>query len=263
MIRRHDILVRSLGTDACIASEVDAAAIAAALTAFEADVVVHLATRFVAQHEVADVEDLVRANVLFGASLMEAAARVGTPVINVTSFWQHAHSKVRHPNSLYAATKNALLAITDYYRDQGVLKIDDLVLYDVYGEGDIRRKLLALLIDAAKSGAAIELSSGRQLINLLHVNDVVAGILHEANRLLSGDGGACYAVRASEFLTIRQVAATVEAALSLPVNARWGAREDRPGEMREPWIIADTLPGWSPSIALVDGIKRIAEGGAS
>jgi nucleoside-diphosphate-sugar epimerase len=259
MIRRNDVLVRSRGTDTVVASEVDAVTIAAALEEFQADVVVHLATKFVAQHEISDVDDLVKANVLFGASLLEAAARVGAPVLNINSFWQHVHGQLRSPNSFYAATKNALLAITDYYRDRGDLRIDDLVLYDVYGEGDTRRKLLMLLIDAAKSGEAIELSSGRQLINLLHVDDVVEGILHEANRLMGSEGGACYAVRASEFLTIREVAETVEAALSMPIDARWGARADRPGEMRDPWFIADVLPGWNPSITLLDGVRRIAE----
>jgi nucleoside-diphosphate-sugar epimerase len=261
LIRRNDVLVRSRGEELCVArgTERDALAVAGALQAFDADVVVHLATAFIAQHQTADVDALIHSNVLFGAFVLEAAARSGVPVVNVTSFWQHVDGTLRNPNSLYAATKNALLAIADFYRNRDDLRILDLVLYDVYGERDTRRKLLTVLVEAAKSGKAIELSSGLQLINLLHVDDVVSGILQAVDCLMSGDQAACYSVKAEAFLTIREVVAEVEVALSVQLEARWGARTDRLGEMLEPWIVADAVPGWRPTIALDTGIRRIAQ----
>jgi nucleoside-diphosphate-sugar epimerase len=261
LIRRNDVLVRSRGEELCVArgTERNALAVAGALQGFDADVVVHLATAFVAQHQTADVDALIHSNVLFGAFVLEAAARSGVPVVNVTSFWQHVDGTLRNPNSLYAATKNALLAIADFYRNRDGLRILDLVLYDVYGERDPRRKLLTVLVEAAKTGKVVELSGGMQLINLLHVDDVVSGILQAADCLIGGDQAMCYSVKAEAFLTIREVVSEVEAALSMQLEARWGARTDRPGEMLEPWIVADTVPTWSPTVPLDAGIRRMAE----
>jgi nucleoside-diphosphate-sugar epimerase len=220
------------------------------------DCVVHVATRFIAQHEPSDVGELIDANVRYGAAVLEAASCAGASVVTVGSYWQHAESSWRHANSLYAASKTALDVVADYYEEHRRLQLRNVILYDVYGPGDPRQKILALIVNAALSGAPLELSSGFQLINLNHVDDIVQGLVLAAMR--TKDGGETTCLRSADFISIRQLVTAVEEALGRAVDARWGERPDRAGEMREPWEVAPILAGWQPNITLSDGIREIA-----
>lgn len=194
--------------------------------------------------------------------MLEASARVDARITTARSFGQHAESNWRHPNSLCAASKNAFGALVDYYAVREGLCVRSVVPYDVYGAGDPRRKLLALVIEAALSGEPLELSRGFQLVNLTHVDDVVAGVVQCVHTRPSAVAPEIVSLRSAEFLSIRAVVDVVEQALKRPVAARWGARPDRPGEMREPWDVAPVLAGWVPRIGLADGICEAAAASA-
>jgi nucleoside-diphosphate-sugar epimerase len=239
----------------------DAKGLADAFAELGVDHVLHLATRFIAQHQPGDIADLIDSNVRYGTAILDAAATVEAGVTTVGSYWQHAGSEWRHANSLYAASKSALDVIADFYVQQRQLRLSNVVLYDVYGEDDPRRKLMSVVVEAALSGAPLELSSGHQLINLTHVDDVAAGLLGvvEASRDAQASPSV-QCLRSPDFHSIRSFVSIVEEALGASVRAEWGARPDRPGEMREPWEVAPVVRGWAPRVALVDGVCRVAAG---
>ena len=237
----------------------DASYLSEAFAEQSVDHVLHLATRFVAQHDPSDIAGLIDSNVRYGTAVLDAAASVGAAVTTVGSYWQHAGSEWRHANSLYAASKSALDVIADYYVQQRQLQLSNVVLYDVYGEGDPRRKLMSVVVEAALTGTPLELSSGHQLINLTHVDDVADGLLAVvAAHRSDGAPPAVQCLRSSDFHSIRAFVAIVEQALGKTIDARWGAREDRPGEMREPWGVAPVVDGWTPLVSLADGVRRVA-----
>ena len=78
--------------------------------------------------------------------------------------------------SLYAATKQALAVIVEYYVRVRGLDATTVTLFDTYGPGDVRPKLVPLLLRAARDGAPVDMSDGGQLIDLTYVDDVVAGL---------------------------------------------------------------------------------------
>src|SRR4051812_1833664 len=85
--------------------------IVARLKACKPDVVFHLASLFVSDHRVQDVQNLVESNLLFGTQLLEAMAQAGVKrIINTGTSWQ-----CPHPFNLYAATKQAFESILGYY----------------------------------------------------------------------------------------------------------------------------------------------------
>ena len=224
-----------------------------------ASCVIHLATCFAAQHRVGEVSKLVDSNVVFGAEVLEAAAKAEIPVVLTSSYWQYMEGEHRKPNSLYAASKNALLSLADYYKLWEDLSFTELVLYDVYGPRDPRRKITSLLLQAIKDGSEIELTSGTQLINLTHVDDVACGVLLAATRASRGSGAGLFTLRSDDFLTIRELASAVEDVVGRTLNAKWGTRPDRPGEMRSPWLVGEVLPGWIPTVSLKDGLRKLVE----
>ena len=220
---------------------------------FAPDVVVHLATHFLASHEVSDIPELMRSNIEFGTLVLEGASRSAARVANVNSAWQHVDGAEYSPVSLYAATKQAFSDFATYYSQVRDVEIRDVTLFDSYGPGDTRMKLIPLLLDAARSGASLDMSDGQQLIDLTYVDDVALGLLHAA---LASDVPSSTVIRSWKPLTIREVVAHVESVTGASLAVNWGVRPARPREMRTDWVFGSALPGWQPSVTFDEGIAR-------
>jgi len=244
--------------------------VAAAVNAAGPDVIFHLASLYLADHRAEQVADLVASNVLLTAQLAEAASAAGTgvPLLNTGTAWQASGQQREEkagyaPVNLYAATKQAGADLLRYYADARGLPALTLRLFDTYGPGDTRRKLVQLLVEAAQAGEPLGMSPGEQRIDLTHVDDAVGAFLVAAKRLLNADAGAFEDFYVSgDRLSVRELAGRVGEALGRDVPARFGERPYRPREVMEPVAAAPLLPGWSPSVTLSEGIRALAGMGA-
>jgi nucleoside-diphosphate-sugar epimerase len=226
------------------------------------DVVFHLAAVFVAEHRPEDVAPLLQANLLFATQLAEAMRAAGVcMLVNTGTVWQHYGGRGYDPVNLYAATKQAFEAILAYYVNAHAFRVATLVLSDTYGPGDARPKLMTALWRAARSGERLAMSSGRQLLDLVYVDDVVDAYL-AAERALrtAAPGHQHYHVSSGAPLRLTELVAAFEAAAGVEIAAEWGARPDRAREMLLPWT-GSPPPGWQPRTALADGIRRSAPPG--
>jgi nucleoside-diphosphate-sugar epimerase len=229
------------------------------------DVAIHLASLFLVQHTPADVAGLVASNVLFGTQLAEAMARHNvTRLLNTGTFWQHFENRAGSPVNLYAATKEAFEAVLQYYVEADGLRVLTLKLFGTYGPGDPRPKLLALLRGAAASREPVAMSPGDQLLDLVHIDDVVEAYCVALDRLLANrvEGHERYAVSSGDPRPLRAVAAVFEEAAGVKLSVQWGGRPYRPREVMRPWDRGQPLPGWRPGVGLLDGFRRtLAAGG--
>ncbi|MHB8318015.1 MAG: NAD-dependent epimerase/dehydratase family protein [Acidimicrobiales bacterium] len=236
------------------------AAIRLAVSASDPDVCFHLASQFVAQHSTDDVETLVANNVAFGARVVEELSRQ-RPIllVNTGTAWQHVDGQPYRPSTLYAATKQAFQDILQYYSVAGLLRVVNLKLFDTYGANDPRPRLLPLLIEAARTSEVLEATPGEQLIDLVHVDDVVNAFLVAAETHLHMEAPLfeSFAVSSGTPITVRELVARIEGVVGHTVPVRWGGRSYRPQEMLSYWRAGDPLPCWSPQIPLDDGLREL------
>jgi nucleoside-diphosphate-sugar epimerase len=223
-------------------------------------VVFHLASLFLAQHQPQDIASLIQSNLLLGTHLLEAMAQA--PVqrfINTGTAWQHnTHGDLRAAN-LYAATKQAFESLIDWYVDMHRMRVVTLKLFDTYGPGDRRRKLIPLLLDSARTGTSLAMSPGEQLIDLVYIDDVIDAFL-AADRVLAdaADGShARYAVSSGRPVSLRQLVATLERVRGQSLGVQFGARPYRPREIMVPWQTGVAVPGWTPKVTLEAGLTRV------
>ncbi|MBX9928982.1 MAG: NAD(P)-dependent oxidoreductase [Gemmatimonadaceae bacterium] len=230
------------------------------LAASGAPCVVHLATRFVAEHRADEVEPLVHDNIAFGARLLEAmTASEVTAIVHAGTAWQHYENRDYSPVSLYAATKEAFAAIVRYYVEIRGVRAVGCEFTDMYGAGDTRKKVLWAMRNAVATGAALSLSGGEQIVDLLHVTDAIAALRVATTRAMSAAAGTeeRWAVRGSEPCTLRELVARFERVRSETVPVAWGARPYRARETFTPWTSGALLPGWAPRVTLDDGLRTL------
>ncbi|WBS02780.1 NAD(P)-dependent oxidoreductase [Pseudoduganella sp. SL102] len=225
-------------------------------------VVVHLASLFLAQHCPADIVPLLQSNVVFGAQLAEAMQVTGVRhLVNAGTSWQYFHSEKYRPVCLYAATKEAFEALLRFYVDSAGLQVITLKLFDTYGPGDPRPKLMHLLKNAAREKTALSMSPGEQLIDLVYIDDVVDAFLVAITRLLAGVVGGMeeYGVSSGAPLTLRALAERFSKISNLPLAIDWGGRPYRPREVMTPWQDYRLLPGWKPKVDIDQGIAAFLD----
>jgi nucleoside-diphosphate-sugar epimerase len=236
-----------------------------AVTDFRPDVVFHLASLFLVAHSPEQIVALVQSNVLFGTQLLEGMSQAGcTALVNAGTAWQNYtpeppfDSQNYMPVNLYAATKQAFEDIAAFYVESAGLRLVTLRLFDTYGPGDKRRKLVRLLIDTLMTGQPLEMSPGDQTLDLVHVEDICRAFLHAGKLTMarSEAGAKVFAVGSTPRLTLRQVVATFEEAAQRKLPIEFGKRPYRSPEVMHPWE-GPALPGWEPTISLLDGIRNV------
>lgn len=238
--------------------------LAHAMTVHDTSLVVHCAAHYVSTHAAKDVVPLIEANVLLGARLAEAMVLAhATSLIVLSTMWQHAgeHPDSYHPANLYAATKRSLEDILLFYSIAAGLRVSVLEICDTYGPEDTRPKLIPALLKALRDNTALDLSPGEQHLDLLHVDDVVAGIMHAADSAASWPPGTFsrFSLSAIQTVTLRELVAMLETAAQRQIEARWGAKPYRPREVMRPHSPYPPLPGWSPHIGLFDGLASLVK----
>lgn len=226
---------------------------------FKPDALVHLATFADPAAVGSSARAAAQTNVQFAIDVLEKAISAGARlVVNTGTQSQHRTGEPRYaPTDYYAASKEAFEAFLVAYRFRARISAVTLRLSDTYGPGDPRRRILHLLLDAQASGAPVPLSPGEQKIDLVHVSDVARAFLMALGALARGTPlDDAYGVKTGRLLSLRDVAALVEAIGGRPIDARWGARDYPPGVIMSSFT-PPPLPGWRPRISLETGIAQL------
>lgn len=225
------------------------------------NVVFHLAALSIAQHTPHQVTPLIESNILFGVHLAEAITQQAPSCrfINAGSYWQHYQGKTYSPTNLYAATKQAFEDILIYYVEVCSLRALTLVLFDTYGPGDARPRLLNLLRKALRTGEPLALSPGEQELDLVHVDDVVRAFVQAARWLQTeaATGYVRFFVSSGRLIRLRDLVALCEQIAGRSIPVIWGGRPYRVREVMRPLQGGPPLPGWQPQIPLESGISQV------
>lgn len=232
------------------------------ITAHRFDGVIHLASFYINQHRLEDIEPLVQSNIVFGTHVLELAQKNHVKwFINTGTLFQHFENKLYNPVNLYAATKQAFEIIAKYYYESSDLNFVTLKLNDTYGPGDTRRKIFNLWKKCAESGKELKMSSGNQIMDMLYIDDVVDGFLMLV-KLISEDQvkslcGSSFCLPSKQRVSLKELASIFEKVTGTKLNIDWGYIDYRPREVMEPASIVEALPGWEQKISFEAGISKL------
>lgn len=214
--------------------------------------------------DAAALDELCQSNVLLPAAIA-AGLRTHAPdccFLTYGTSWQTGEGGDAEPFNAYAASKTAAEAFLDHFAQDGV-RCATLRLYDTYGPGDSRNKVVNLVADAIARRSDLPMSSGGQVVDLIHVSDVVAatdatlGLLRQA----PAERHRVFAARSGRPVTILEVVG-----LMLRIAGIEKSDFIRPGvypyRRRERFaLFADTPtpPGWTPRVTLEAGLRELLQ----
>jgi nucleoside-diphosphate-sugar epimerase len=241
------------------------AAIDLVMKNFNPDVVIHLATLFIAEHKPADIPALIESNITFGTQVVDSMVQHRVlNFVNAGTLWQYYEGHREIPACLYAATKTAFESILKFYSSAHNLRVLNLMLSDTYGPKDPRQKLLPKLISLAGTTEKIQLSAGEQTVAWTYISDVVEAFEIAARGLVTGQQKhpqqfVHYSAVSNEIHSLRQSISLCEEVLGRKICAELGAKPYRKREIMKPMALDPQLPGWSAKVSFVQGLKEICQ----
>ena len=225
------------------------------------ETVVHIAAKTSVSHTANDVDELLDANIRFGTLLAETMVNAGCHrLLTIGSYWQNFHTLDYRPVNLYAATKQALIDILQYYCDASGLRVVELKLFDNYGPDDDRGKLLSQLMELSQNGGEIGVTPGEQELNLLHIKDVAAGIYHALDYIDQADAGVeSFYLADDTNYTLQQVVALIQQHAGQQFTVNFGERSYREREVMTIPQGIRRLPDWHPERTLEQGLQELLQ----
>jgi nucleoside-diphosphate-sugar epimerase len=206
--------------------------ISSGIKEFFPDIIIHLATLYVNKHNSEQITNLIDSNITFGTYILEAMIENGVKkFINIGTQSQHLGNKRYYPVNLYAATKEAFSNILVYYGSKGI-KHKTIELFDTYGDGDSRQKIMKLLIEACRNKIPIDLTPGEQILDLSYVDDICSFLLKhiEIQDFLDNKTIALSGTK----IKLRSLGNMIEKKYNMQGILRWGVKPYRDNEMMEP-----------------------------
>ena len=106
----------------------------------------------------------------------------------------------------------------------------------------------------------LDMSPGEQLINLVHINDVVRAYEVAAIRLLSNEVLAheTYVVDSGEPVQLKKLIKKIEQLSGPTLKIKWAGRPYRFREIMSPYK-GQRLPGWEPQLDLDKGLEKLVK----
>ena len=214
--------------------------------------------------DIAALEELSLSNIVLPAAISSMLREHAPECCFVTygTSWQTGEQGDEEPFNAYAASKSAAEAFQRHFALDGV-RSATLRLYDTYGPGDRRNKVVNLIADAIARRSDLAMSSGGQVIDLVHVRDVLAATDTTLALLRQGPPGRhlVYSVRSGQAVTILEVLAAMVRVAGIGPAAfiRPGVYPYRRRERFALFPDTPTPPGWTPQVLLEDGLRELIE----
>ncbi|MGK7659755.1 MULTISPECIES: NAD-dependent epimerase/dehydratase family protein [unclassified Marinovum] len=237
----------------------DPEALARQIEMLDNPVLLNIAGHFVKQHGPDDITPLVSGNLEFPLLVFEAMALSGaTRLVNIGTSWEYDDTGAEQPANLYAALKACNARLLEHFARVSMLRAINLKLNDTYGGVDRRAKLLPLLKAAWSEGRVLKLGTPSQPINLLHITDVIEGILAAA--LQTGRTPLVAKVPeafllAEETVTLGTLVEKLRAGPAKDLDVVFAQPEAAADILRGVWAGAPRLDEWSPRVSLATGLE--------
>lgn len=226
---------------------------------FKPDLVIHLATLFIAEHRPEDIPALIQSNITFGTLVVDAMVRHKVRnLLNTGTLWQYYEGQREVPSSLYSATKTAFADILKFYCSAYQLRVLNLMLSDTFGPNDMRAKLLPKLLSIAGSQEKLQLSPGDQIVEWTFIADVVEAFEVAAKRMVAGKDKntfTSYTATSGEGLSLKETVKICERVIGKKILVDFGVKPYRKREIMKPSKLDPQLPEWSAKYSFERGVE--------
>jgi nucleoside-diphosphate-sugar epimerase len=223
---------------------------------FDPYILIHLAAFLSANDDYNTLNKLLDANIFYLCKVLDAVKDSKLKMfINTGTFAEYSKGDGElKPAYLYAATKMASRAFLDYYANIYKFKNINVVPYTIYGGTDTHKKIIDIIIDSIDSNLPIDLTPGEQILDFIHVDDVVDFYLHLVNNVAILPQKENFELGTGKGYTLKELAFIIEQLTGKRTNINWGGKSYRPTDVMYAVANLTNIKKWKPQIDINKGV---------
>lgn len=231
------------------------------LIEYSPDVVLHMATYFTGQCDAENIEALITTNISFTTFLLKAISQTNCKYfINIGTFSEYSNGVGEFlPNNLYSATKTAVRPIIKYFQTISTWNWINVIVYSPYGRRNTQKKVIDYMVDAIGTEKVVAFSPGEQILDFIHVDDIVDFFDVLIQKLNSLDKSFYeFHLGSGIGYSVREVGEMMEKVWNQKMNADWGGRDYSSSDIMHsvaPITNNITLLKWKAKITLKEGLE--------
>jgi CDP-paratose synthetase len=223
---------------------------------FSPQFVFHLAGKSNYPNSFEEKEELWEANVRFGNALVDVILKIpNTIFVNFNTSLAYKGSEL-FPHTYYALTKSCFFETLSFFASQNKISVFNLIIFNVYGNGDTTKRALHYILDSLGQTKVVAMSPGEQLMDFVHVDDVVSlclQLLHEKPTNAMED----VYVGTGKGTTLKEAATLIESISGQKTAINFGGITYRFEEKMVNIAPIQKNRFWKASIAIEDGFLTL------
>lgn len=228
---------------------------------FKPDVFLHLASYISPSDDYNSIDNLIEANISYLSKLLLNLKDSNLKAfINTGTFAEFKNGdRLLSPAYYYAATKIASKYIVEYFSNKDKYKQVYIVPYTIYGGIDTNKKLIDFLFDSLNAEEQVKLTPGNQVLDFVHVEDVVDCYLKVIQNIDTIKNGEVFEIGTGIGTSVKDLASLIEEISGKKLNVEWGGIAYRPNDVMFAIANVDNLLDeiyWKPLIGLKEGIIK-------
>lgn len=222
------------------------------------DVVIHAATDY--GHDAGPLLQPYRANVDLPMQILELAIGRGIPLfVNIDTFFSALDEGYDYMRA-YRLSKRHFREWGEYAADRAGIGFANLRVFHMYGPDDGARKFVTEVTRRCLAGQPVDLTSGEQKRDFIHVDDVAAAVVLVASATL-GPGYRHFDVGSGTSMRIRDFVERINQLCGKRATLNFGALPTRRGEPPDARADPSSLLslGWRPAVDVDAGIESVID----
>ncbi len=225
-------------------------------------IVIHLASYLTSSDDISSIKNIVDSNILFTSILLESLKSTDLELfINTgTSAEYYYNDGKENPAYFYSASKIAIKPIIKYFKNIQGFKTINIIPYTIYGGKSKSKKVIDYILDSLDNKLYLEMTSGEQILDFIHIDDVTDFYVHCVNNINLLKDEEDYHLGTGKGTSIKELSNIIEVLTNKKANINWGSKEYRTLDIMHaiaPIYKLEKELNWKPQISIEDGIKRI------
>lgn len=231
------------------------------ISEFNPEIVIHLASYLTSSDKFEDATKLINTNIFFLCKVLDAVSQTSLKLfINTGTFAEYFKGDGNlEPAYFYAATKTASRAFVDYYATTYNFKQSTVVPYTIYGGSDSQKKIIDIIYDSIDSEQPIDLSPGEQVLDFIHVEDVVAFYVRLVKKIDLLEYKTNFQLGTGKGTSLKELVVLIENFTGKKTKINWGGKAYRSSDVMfavANLSSAEKVLDWRPKFQLAEGLRK-------
>ena len=210
---------------------------------FKPDIFLNLQTMYSYNADFKNLSDLIEANFKIPLQLLMLCSNSISRLISPSTYYIYGKNiNIIKPINLFAALKYSFSIVAKQQAVEKNFTYDEVILFDTFGIGDVRKKILNQIKLNFKNNKKLKFSPGNQVLDISDINEISDGfiklIFKKKNKKNKKN---IFFASSKNRLTLKRLVNKCERIKKRKLNIQWGALKYIKNEIMKPLYVKKNI----------------------